>query len=300
MIFMKNILIALVLGFILFSNIGFSEVFQYSVNAEIFDNNTALYRLDIIYVNNPRQEVSFTVENPLDIRVESQADCKIVKKVLDTQVVCSMNTSQKTEINIDYVSDDSVRNRDGYFLYADSFKMDDDVKTLSVLVKLPEATGLSEPIENSYSPSDALIGSDGRRLVINWINNDLKEGDMFDVSIAFEKTGDIIPSGFPIEYILVVIIVSFSAFSLFYQFYLKNRGVKVILPVLKSDEKTIFNTIMKHGSGVNQKVIVRDSGYSKAKVSKVLNSLKERGLVKLERIGRSNKVYIEKNFEKKA
>ena len=102
------------------------------------------------------------------------------------------------------------------------------------------------------------------------------------------------------EYLIVIVIVSFSAFVLFYQFYYKNKSVKLILPVLKSDEKIIFNTIMKHGSGVNQKVIVRDSGYSKAKVSKVLKSLSERGLIKLERIGRSNKVHIEKNFEKKS
>ena len=94
--------------------------------------------------------------------------------------------------------------------------------------------------------------------------------------------------------------MSFSAFVLFYQFYYKDKGIKLIFPVLKKDEKLIFNSIMKHGNGVNQKVIVRDSGYSKAKVSKVLKSLSERGLVRLERIGRSNKVYMQKNIEKKA
>lgn len=57
---------------------------------------------------------------------------------------------------------------------------------------------------------------------------------------------------------------------------------------------------MKHGNGVNQKIIVNDSGYSKAKVSKVLKSLSERGIIRLDRIGRKNKVYIEKNFEKKS
>ncbi len=50
--------------------------------------------------------------------------------------------------------------------------------------------------------------------------------------------------------------------------------------------------MMKHGNGVNQKAVVRDSGYSKAKVSKVLNSLQERGLIKLERLGRSNKIHF--------
>ena len=300
MIFMKKILLALILGSIMFSNIGFSEAFQYTVNADIHEDNMVYYDLNIVYVNNFKQQVSFTLGNPLDITIESKASCSIIKKTLETQVMCDMNSSQRTDIHVTYTSDDNIKNRDGYFLYSDSFKVDDDVKTLSVLVKLPEATGLREPIENSYTPSDALIGSDGRSLIINWIKNDLKEGETFDVSIAFENTGDTIPSTFPIEYVLVVLIISFSAFGLFYQFYLRNRGVKVILPVLKSDEKTIFNTIMKHGSGVNQKVIVRDSGYSKAKVSKVLNSLRERGLIKLERIGRSNKVHIEKNIEKKS
>jgi len=297
---MKKILISLLLGIILFSNIGFSEVFQYAVNAEIFENNTVLYKINLIYVNNPDQEVSFTLQNPSEINIESKTDCKIVKKVLETQVNCNIKASERTDIQVSYTSDENVKNRDGYFLYADSFKLDDDVETLTVLIKLPEATGLREPIESSYSPPDALKGSDGRRLVINWLKNDLSEGERFDVSIAFEKTGDIIASNFPIEYVIIIIIVSFVGFALFYQIYLRDKNVKLILPVLKSDEKTIYNSIIKHGSGVNQKVIVRDSGYSKAKVSKVLNSLKERGLIKLERIGRSNKVYIEKNFEKKA
>ena len=297
---MKKLIAVLLLGFVLLSHPGFSEAFQYTVNADISDNKTVLYNLNLVYVNNPKQEISLTLKNPLDIRIESQADCTTVKKILETEISCSMDASEKTEIKVTYISDENVKNRDDYFLYTDSFKLNDDIKTLSVIVKLPEATGLSQPIENSYSPSDALIGSDGRRLLVNWIKSDIKEGDTFDVSIAFEKTGETSVSSFPLEYIVVIIIVSFSAFALFYQIYLRDKGIKLILPVLKSDEKTIYNSIIKHGNGVNQKVIVKESGYSKAKVSKVLNSLKERGLIKLERIGRSNKVYIEKNFEKKA
>jgi hypothetical protein len=37
-----------------------------------------------------------------------------------------------------------------------------------------------------------------------------------------------------------------------------------------------------------------------AKVSKVLKSLRERGIIRLERIGKSNKIYLEKNFKNKA
>lgn len=300
MIFMKKLLTPLLIGIVLFSIPGFSEVFQYGSTAEIFENNTIYYKLNLIFVDHPDQNFSFSIENPLDIKIKTSATCSIVKKVLETYVNCEMDASERTDIEVTYSSNENIKKRDSYFLFTDSFKLTDNTKTLSVLVKLPEATGLREPVENSYNPPDALIGSDGRRLVINWLKNDLKSGERFDVSIAFEKTGGIIPSELPPQYALVIIVISFSAFGLFYQFYLSKKGVKLILPVLKKDEKIIFNSIMKHGSGVNQKIIVRDSGYSKAKVSKVLKSLKERGLVKLERIGRSNKVYIEKNFEKKA
>ncbi|MFH1473275.1 MAG: hypothetical protein ABIE55_00080 [Candidatus Aenigmatarchaeota archaeon] len=297
---MRKVIATLLLGFILFSIPGFSEVFQYSSTAEIFENNTVLYDLELIFVDHPNQNFSFTLENPLNIEVDSPVACKIVKKVLETHITCDMKAAKRTDIVVIYSSDENVKKRDSYFLFADSFKLAEDIKILNVLVKLPEATGLKEPIESSFTPSDALKGGDGRRLILNWLRNDLKAEETFDISIAFEATGSIIPSEFPMEYLIVVIVISFSAFVLFYKFYYKNKGIKMILPVLKDDEKIIFNSIMKNGSGVNQKVVVRDSGYSKAKVSKVLKSLSERGLIKLERIGRSNKVHIEKNFEKKA
>jgi len=297
---MKKLMTSLLLGFVLFSMPGFSEVFRYGSTAEIFENNTVFYEINLIFVDHPSQNFSFSIENPVNINIETPATCKIVKKVLETYVTCDMKASERTDIDVTYCSDENIKKRDSYFLFTDSFIITDNIKTLTVLVKLPEATGLREPIESSYTPSDALKGSDGRRLILNWLRNDLKIGERFDVSIAFEETGSIIPSEFPMEYLIVIIIISFSAFVLFYQFYYKNKDIKLIFPVLKKDEKIIFNSIMKHGNGVNQKVIVRDSGYSKAKVSKVLKSLNERGLIRLERIGRSNKVYMQKNIEKKA
>ena len=210
-----------------------------------------------------------------------------------------MKASNRTVVVISYSSDQKISKKDNYFLFEDSFKINSDSDTASFLIKLPEGTGLKEPIENSYSPSGALIGSDGRRTIINWIENDLKKGGTFDVSIAYEKIGEVIVSEFPIQIILIIALVIIAGFAIFYQFYWRNRNVNLIIPILKKDEKKIFDTIMKNGSGVNQKIIVNDSGYSKAKVSKVLKSLEERGILRLERIGRKNKVHIEKNFKKK-
>lgn len=296
---MKYILITLLLSFALFSAlVKADESYQYEINAEIFSNNTVHYNLSIIATSNSSQNILIPIGTPSNIIIAPSANCKEQKDVLETFIDCSLNTSNKTLINIEYDNND-VTKKDSYFLFSDSVKLMKNTKTISFLVKLPEGTGLKEPIEGSYSPTNALIGSDGRRPIINWVENDLKAGDSFDVSIAFESIGGTTAS-FPFVTVLAAVVITFSALGLFYQFYLKGKNIKLILPVLKKDEKIIFDAILKNGSGVNQKTIVRDSGYSKAKVSKVLNSLKERGLVSLERIGRSNKVHIEKNFEKKS
>lgn len=295
---MKKILI--LIFFILFSVPCFSqELYQYGVTAEIFENNTVSYKLTLIFVNHKEQTFIIPIVSD-NIKVESVADCKVQTGMLETNIVCSMKASNRTDIIISYDSNQKINKRDNYFLFTDSFKININTNTTPILVKLPEGTGLREPVENSFSPKNALIGSDGRRTIINWQINDLKKGDRIDVYLAFEKIGEVIISEFPIEIFVIIIIITFAAVIIFYQFYWKQKSVKLILPVLKKDEKIIFDTIMKHGNGINQKIIVNDSGYSKAKVSKVLNSLKERGLIKLERIGRKNKVYIEKNFEKKA
>ncbi len=289
---MKKIFI--LIFFILFSVPCFSqELYQYGVTAEIFENSTVNYKLTLIFINHQNQTSIIPIGSYENVKVESVADCKIQPGILETKIICNMKASNRTVVIITYSSNQNVNKRDGYFLFTDSFKMNIDTENVPVLIKLPEGTGLREPVENSYSPGNALIGSDGRRTIINWQINDLKKGDRIDISIAFEKIGEVVSSEIPIEFFMIIIFLMFLGFAVFYQFYWKNKNIKLILPVLKKDEKIIFDTIMKHGNGVNQKIIVKDSGYSKAKVSKVLKSLKERGLVRLERIGRKNKVYID-------
>lgn len=298
---MKKALMILLILVLVLKPAFSQELYQYAVTAEIFENNTVNYKLNLILINHPIQRFTFPLGSPYDININSTADCSVEQSTLETNIVCLMEASNRTDIIVTYKSDGKVSKRDNYFLFTDSFKLTTDTNTVFVLVKLPEGTGLKEPIENSYSPEGALIGSDGRRTTISWQKNNLKEGETFDVSVGFENIGEVVTSSIPLEVIVIILIIIALTFIIFYRFYLrKENGVKMIFPILKKDEKMIFDTIMKHGSGVNQKIIVRDSGYSKAKVSKMLTSLKERGLVKLERLGRSNKVYIEKKFEKKA
>jgi uncharacterized membrane protein len=295
---MKKILILIL--FILFSVPAFSQrIYQYGITAEIFENNTVSYKLTLIFVNSSNQTFTIPIGFPNNINMNSDTDCKVQSGTLETSIVCNIVSPNKTTVVVTYDSSQKVE-KNKYYLFTDSFRINSDTDSIPILIKLPEGTGLREPIEGSYSPENALIGSDGRRTIVNWQMNNLKKGDRIDISIAYERIGEVVISEVPLQIIAMIIVLIAVSVGVFYQFYWKNKNIKLILPILKKDEKKIFDTITKHGSGVNQKIIVNDSGYSKAKVSKVLKSLEERGVLKLERIGRKNKVHIDKKFLNKS
>lgn len=231
---MKKIFI--LIFFILFAVPSLSqELYQYGVTAEIFENNTVSYKLTLILVNNTDQIFIIPIGSPNNIKIESVADCKIQSGMLETSVVCNMKASNRTSVIISYYSNQKVNKKDSYFLFADSFKINSDTNIIPILVKLPEGTGLRKPIENSYSPENALIGSDGRRTIINWQINNLKKGEGVDVSIAFEKIGELVTSEIPIQILIIIIFLITIGVAIFYQFYWKNKNVKIILPILKKE-----------------------------------------------------------------
>ena len=71
------------------------------------------------------------------------------------------------------------------------------------------------------------------------------------------------------------------------------KPADVIESVLNKDENAIVSILKRHDGKAGQKVIVRESDFSKAKVSRLVSNLKERGVVDTEPIsGRENKVIL--------
>ena len=69
------------------------------------------------------------------------------------------------------------------------------------------------------------------------------------------------------------------------------------MKILKNDERKVIDIIKERGGMCKQRVIVRETDFSKAKVSRLVKDLEERGLLRTEKAGRSKKVYIKKSSE---
>ena len=222
-------------------------------------------------------------------------NCNVQKGGLISTVVCSSLDVQS--LSISYSSKDLVKPSDGRFLFSADHLMPMAIESLILEVKLPRGYVLTEnPAVSACSP-ECLKASDGIRHVLIWNRRNLGQGFTFHVSAFFE--GASIIGGLPPWTLVLTVIIILGGAVVFFVFYRKSLPAQLVLPILKDDEKRVWEAIMKHGSGVNQKTVVRESNYSKAKVSKVLKSLQERGLIRLERMGRTNKVHLAKESMKK-
>jgi len=80
-----------------------------------------------------------------------------------------------------------------------------------------------------------------------------------------------------------------------------SRKSELILSVLNEAERIVIDIVRKQGKDkVDQRKIVAQSGFSKAKVSRIIQSLESRGVVSVEKMGRKNRITLRKlSFKEK-
>ena len=172
------------------------------------------------------------------------------------------------------------------------YPIDHFVYNMFSKIYLPETGSLYNQVSNeSVFPRYGNVISDGKHIIVYWERENIMEGDdlVFSVSYALPLGDGSFYDTAIVVIIAVVIIVSLGIFY-FKNTYKPVQTLQVVMPLLREDEKTIIDIMTKYGGETNQKVLVRETDFSKAKVSRILAGLKERGILEIEHIGRTNKV----------
>ncbi len=173
-------------------------------------------------------------------------------------------------------------------------------KQMSVTLRLPVGYTVSENFVLPLSPAGAFVLLEGRRATIRWNFENIREGNIIPVRVNYESIGPIStifesvdPLILVIIIVLLVVVVGISA--MIYVRVSKKR--KVVLSILNENERMVVNIIQsQQEEKVDQRRIVEQTGFSKAKVSRIIKSLEERGVVDTERIGRKNRVRLKKKL----
>lgn len=190
-----------------------------------------------------------------------------------------------------YFSEGIVRNIGGVSKFSYTLSTFYPAKNVYFTVKLPPGKYvLEKDLIDPITPEKYSTGSDGRSILIHWYIPELKTEQKF--TIWFEVSGvtklyTIIGIGI-LAIILVLMLVVFA-----FRKFLRPKKV-ISLSLLKEDERKVLEAIME--GEITQKELRKKLGFSKAKLSRVIRDLEERGIIEKRPYHRTNIISLKKEL----
>ena len=228
-----------------------------------------------------------------------QLECGVKSVVFGSEITCKPNTENKTDYNVTF--EYSILNMQSqvygaYHLnYIYSFMNPTDNFLLEIT--LPEGKGIVEKSErlNPLYPLDVTIGTDGRRIKVVWDVNEPTIGSTKSFTVMYEDMEHIDPvSDLNTKYLIGLAAVFLMFIILVIVLVRRGRHTSSdkVLSLFRGSEKKVLDIIIGCGGECVQRQIVSDTGYSKAKVSRIIYDLAERGIVEKIQMGRTNIVKL--------
>ncbi len=195
-----------------------------------------------------------------------------------------------------------VEKKGDLYILTTSYPLFANVKNFELSVKLPPGYGLAENVVSMSPEGEAT--SDGRRVILHWELHEPipKEFRNFRVIVLYEPLIKVAkPSATPWSFIVaafvaavviaVIAVVIYRKREEILEIISKKKRLEEKIEILKEDEQKIMRLIIEN-NGIDQREIVRITGFSKAKVSKILSELEKRGAIVKKQYGRRNKIYL--------
>ena len=317
MLFRQIFVFSCIFAFLLFFSMGFaSQIAEHHVSADIDDDSIVHFDVEVTFVELNTERVNYLVfariANAKASDVLGELECIIEKENYGSQISCIPNSKMKENYTVEFSFDayDIVRKSGGADLFSYSYSIKDPTSSYDLRVLLPEGAALLSADDfDPYFPPGAQIGTVlGRKVSLEWNVLGPELGRTYIFESHFEFVGKPPEPVAPVEpapderdydYRLLAIIglIGIAAILAVRYYFLRIRkkdgtGVKRVFSVLKDDERKVVDFILEKGEKCKQRDIVRATDFSKAKVSRIMLELEERGILSRVRVGRTNKVVL--------
>ena len=236
----------------------------HQLNRFLFDtpvNGTINYTLpDVrdITVTDGRQPLSFTTTASSD------------GYVLDILVV-----EPASQLIVEYTTDNVIFHLDSIDHFFTEFSFDNKVN-LSASLTLPLGYTL---YDNSFKPSNGEIRSDGRNIILYWAESNV-DSVLFSVKFVAPRQE---------QSVWIAVIAILAGSLLFIYLYFHERRKEDMLFGFRHDEKIVINYIQEKKIAL-QRDLEEQFKFSRAKATRIVSKLVEKGLIKKQRYGRTNKL----------
>jgi uncharacterized membrane protein len=235
--------------------------------------------------------LDFKVHN-LTVSNDLSSDCEVKDRDGGSTVSCDFAgmSGDKNQVVLNFMTKDVIRQVGGNFQFSVNYGVSLPIERTFTLIRLPENNVLAGDVANmSFFPQNGKIITDGRHIMVYWEMENLTSGSNLQFSVLYSKPGgvsDTILMGTALAFIIIMIVVVLLLRR-------QRPAERPPTSVLNRDEKAIVDILEKNNGKALQKVLVRDTNFSKAKVSRLVKNLRERGVVEIEPVsGRENRVIL--------
>lgn len=295
----KTLLFSLVVFICLASPVNAQDLEYYGIETHLDRDMTTHNSIVLIFeygVSHFDYRTKYAVYN---LEAESKygtATCETKGEKEGTIISCDfVNTGgiNKTQVQLDFETRENIEKTGEDYEFDSVYLIDLPVERVFSIIYLPETATLKTNVSNeSYNPRYGNVLSDGQHIMVYWERENVKLGDDLEFSIVYAM-----PLGVGSFYdVAIVVILAVVLITIIAVGYVKRMqresSVKVVIPLLKEDEKRIIDILTERKGKAIQRILVRESDFSKAKVSRLVASLKERGVVDVEHLGRTNRITL--------
>lgn len=251
-------------------------------------------------------ELSFNIpprtEN-LEVYIdENRCDFVLEEKKGYSVLTCSLHEipGAKHFVSVTYHTTYPVFELQDKLMYKSEYIPAYNTSKFVYILKLPVGYIIPDEKDVSYfiNPKPKTIYSDGQRIILLWERRNVEED--FEMSVVMEPSAKAASSAPLVTGLFVIVILLLGG----YIFSLKRKSPEkadsdsfasttVTYPALVENEKIVVGLLEKaQGNVMWQKQIQVESDFSKVKVSRVLQSLEKRGVIRKEAWGNTNKIHL--------
>jgi len=270
------------------------EITYIKLDVEIMEDHSSNESIDIIIYTN--DEIDFNLYLP-----QGYKNLEVIHndEKLDSTVGQSIRLipEELNNIKITYAIPDSVEVKKNDYVYIKEFVYP-NVKNFLFRIKLPPAYGINNEDISSIIPEPTYLQSDGKRIIVLWEMKSPSTPMIFKIKYA-----SLIPNnGFNTTILLslVIILIIFISIGLFLFFRSSNnkeQEVKIPPSLLSEDEMVICRILKNEGGKIKQKKLSSLTGFSKAKITKILSNLEKKELIERQSFGRTFIITLKKNID---
>lgn len=298
---MKKLLVSTILFLLLISgSLAAAQQVDFYKREIMLGTDTAEISDTIIFDDMPQQiklPLLFSADNFRTSTTFTGYSCDLTEEDYGSLITCDLPKGKTGRLTLLFETSELISDIESYHHFRNTLNMPADAEKLTYTVNLKSGLVLM-PENNSqpfgrYTPSDGKKGSDGRRIFVYWVRDNLTGGDSFSASVTYERpeketSNPLQAYIFSAGAVLIIILV----FIVLKQGSGGGEEESEIPKALKPDESEVMEIIEGSGGEIKQRRIVESTDFSKAKVSRLIKDLEERGLVEKEKVGRTNRISL--------